>query len=92
MLHEFNRQLLEVNGETGHSYRLQRRNEAAFDMAALNEVRHRAMALGHEAITGAVRDSVDGRDGVIKLLPELSDDERRQLGEETELSIEPIFH
>jgi hypothetical protein len=74
------------NGPTGHTYQLESRGPTGIDSEMLNDIRFYTMYRGHVAVTGAFESRVDDRGnslsvGFIKLNPELSPEEAREIEE-----------
>jgi hypothetical protein len=74
------------NGPSGHTYRLESHGPAGVDAEMLSGIRYYAMSRGHVAVAGAFESRVDDGGnslsvGFIKLNPELSPEEAREIEE-----------
>lgn len=77
---EFSRQLLEVNGPSGHAYSI-RRNSESFGKEDLSDIRFYAIWRGHVAMGGSIELHSKADVGLIKVKPEFSPDEIHEIEE-----------
>ena len=75
---QFNERLFEAGGETGHPYRLWKRDGVDFEMPDLDLAQRTISQSGREVVMGAL-DRV-GHVGVIRVKPELDEEVKQNLG------------
>ena len=79
---------LDLNGESGRSYRVRRRSGSEFDDGVVDEARNYFVNMGHVPIMSTVERSAHGTSGLVKVLPEMTKEEMEFFNHETGLIAE----